>query len=104
MELLKEAAKEGPSELLEEPATKTSVDEKLDATGSAGPKEVLRNAAAQDDGFADDDLDTIRKLTEEIHEPLKADSEEMDETKNAEPEEPLRDNPIQNDVAVNSGL
>ena len=90
--------------MLEEPATKASVAEKLDATGSAGPEEVLRNAAAQDDGFADDDLDTIRRLTKEIHEPLKPDSEEMDETENAKPKEPLRDNPIQDDVTIDSGL
>ena len=91
-----------PSELLEEPATKRSVAEKLDAMGDASPEEMLRNAVAQDDGSANDDLDTIHKRTKDIHEPIKSNSEDMDETENAK--EPLRDNFIQDCIDVNSDL
>ena len=74
-----------PGKLLEEPATKTSVAEKCDSTWGAGPEEMLRNAAAQDDGSADNDLDTIRKPPEEILKTPK--SEDMDETESDRPEE-----------------
>ena len=68
------------------------------------PEVMLRNAAAHDNGSANDDLEMDRKLTKETHAPLKTDTKDMDEIENDKSKELLRSMFTQADIVLDNNL
>ena len=62
---------------------------------------MLRNAAAQDNGSANDDLEIDHKLTNETHAPLKTD---IDKIENDEAKELLRNKCTQAGIILGNSL
>ena len=86
----KERRIDAPGKSLEDPAAAMVVAERHVTTGGVDPKEILRNAAAQNNGSANDELEMDHKLTKEIRGPLKIDAKDMDKIEKDESKELLK--------------